>query len=98
MSNNAKDRAVQQSKIEFLTSCQRLSKQIEDVFINAIRLGQYWEDNDYTTELTTEDLDPFRFNKEELVEFIGLMNQIKKMAVGLPVDTAPYQRINNLIK
>lgn len=98
MDNDAKSRAITQAKTQFLSECQQVSRTLEEVFLKGARILQFWSDNDYATEITIEDLEPYRFSVEELQAFIGLLNQVKNMATDQPVQQADYQKINNQIK
>lgn len=95
---DAKTRAIQQAKSDFLTECQQVARNLEQVLLKSGQLLQFWADNDYAAELTVEDLQAYRFSMEELQAFIGLMTQMQKMANNQQIEPANYSKINNQIK
>jgi hypothetical protein len=93
-----KERAILREKIEFVKQCVNLSSKMESAFVEALTLTKFWFDNDYETELTELDIENFRFTKEELSDFIGMLSQVTNFATGQAVDPVDYQSITNQIK
>lgn len=94
----AKERAKQQAINEFLTKCQQTARTFEQVNTTAHSLVLYWQDNNLAEEIGVEDLEPYRFSKEQLEAFIVLLQQVLLLSNGQPITPGNYQRINNLIK
>ncbi len=95
---DAKNRAISQAKTDFIGECIQVARTLEEVFLKSSKLLVFYQDNNYVTDLTIEDLEPYRFSKDELTDFVELMHQILLMAKGDSVTPAQYQRINNQIK
>jgi len=95
---DAKNRAKTQTINEFLTDCIQLSRNFEQIVSNSQRLVSFWEDNNFNELLTIEDLEPYRFSKEELQDFVSLMRQVLLFTNNQSIVPGDYQQINNKIK
>ena len=98
MTSEQKQRAILIEKQDFIKSCQDVAHFLENALSKSASLALFWEDNDYATEITEIDLGNFRFTKEELTDFVGMMRQLVLFADGEEIVPADYQKINNRIK
>ena len=98
LDNEQTQRAILAEKQKFAQLCKDKANQLADVLGAAADIVGFWNDNDYSTEITDLDLANFRFTKEQLDDYIAMLTQIVIFAQGGQVQPGEYHRVNNRIK
>jgi len=93
-----KNRAILAKKQEVVKDCIAVANSFEDALSLAQTLVLYWQHNEYDAELTEQDLLNFSFTKDELVTFMGMMQQLILFANGQPTTPGNWMSVNNQIK
>lgn len=93
MTDPKKLQAQRKERIDFINAQIRLANQFSELADGINRTLTLWENLNYQQEISDDDLVSYRFSREQLIAYIGMIQ-----GIAVLVESANYRAVNDQIR